>query len=208
MNWSGPYVGLQGSVLQGTAVQEIYDGDAFYQSRQSLSGWELGGHAGFLKQFENNFILGVELDSNLASFSDYQGPFFVWAPEYTGPLGNIVGTVNMKWNAAVRLRAGYAIDRFLPYVAGGIAIADVEYGYNYATLEPLPDKRGGDLLVGWTLGAGLEYALTETVSGRLEVRHTDYGAGHAALTGGPFPATPSKLDLTENRVELGLSLKF
>jgi outer membrane immunogenic protein len=207
LNWSGPYVGLQGGLLQGNAAQGFNiknDPGIFAHSKQSLSGWGIGGHAGFLQQFDSNLVLGVELDASLANFSDSHGQFF--RPDFIGPDSSIAGFVDLNWNASARLRAGYAMDRFLPYVAGGIAVADVDYGYNF-TQAPIT-MSGGDLLVGWTLGAGIEYALTDTVSGRFEARHTDYGPGHTVLTGGTRFAIPSRLDLTENRVELGLSLKF
>ena len=58
----------------------------------------------------------------------------------------------MRWNGAARIRAGYAVDRFLPYVAAGLS-----YGKYKLSVW---DEEGSMLDVsktrtGWTIGAGL-----------------------------------------------------
>jgi outer membrane immunogenic protein len=51
--------------------------------------------------------------------------------------------------------------------------------------------------VGWTAGAGIETALTDKVTGRVEYRHTDLGA---------FPTGGS--NYTSDAVLVGIGFKF
>ena len=65
---------------------------------------------------------------------------------------------------------------------------------------------GGDskTLAGWTVGAGVEYAFTDSWSGRLEYRYTDFqSASFTTPALGTF-----KNRLNENQVLLGISYKF
>jgi outer membrane immunogenic protein len=77
---------------------------------------------------------------------------------------NVEGDV--KWPASARVRAGYAIDRILPFVTAGVAAAEYEL-----TMFPMdtPQFRAsrGDTYVGWTVGGGVEYAFTSNWLGRV-----------------------------------------
>ena len=75
------------------------------------------------------------------------------------------------WQSSVRLRAGYALDRTLIYATGGIAFADDK---ETVTLS-LDTYSQTQTLTGWTIGGGVEYALTNGWIGRVEVRYTDFG---------------------------------
>lgn len=60
--------------------------------------------------------------------------------------------------AAVRGRVGYTFGRFLPYVTGGLARADVEhrFGSTNGTNTFTPTSTGTDSLDGFQLGGGVE----------------------------------------------------
>jgi outer membrane immunogenic protein len=97
-----------------------------------------------------------------------------------------------SWDATVRGRLGYAYDRFLFYGTGGVAFGNVE------------SNDGGNVesatKVGWTLGAGIEAALSSKVTGRIEYRHTDLGTA-------TFP-TNSSVGYTANDLMVGIGVKF
>ena len=76
-----------------------------------------------------------------------------------------------KWTGAVRARAGYAVDRFLPYLAGGVAFTK----YKVVIDESGDIASDSQSLTGWTVGAGVEYAFTDQLMGRFEYRYTDFG---------------------------------
>ena len=61
--------------------------------------------------------------------------------------------------------------------------------------------------LGWTLGAGVEYALSNNWTARAEYRYTDFGTktDTLALT---YPGFHAKNHYTDQAVRLGLSYKF
>jgi outer membrane immunogenic protein len=61
-------------------------------------------------------------------------------------------------------RLGYAFDRFLPYVTGGLAAGDVR-----ATTPGFAGASQTNL--GWTLGAGVEVAIAGNWSAKAEYLH-------------------------------------
>ena len=71
-----------------------------------------------------------------------------------------------------RLRAGYVVDRLLIFGTGGLAAATGEL--NSAGIK------SSNTSVGWVLGAGIDYKLTDFISIRGEVLH--YGLGKASFS--------------------------
>ncbi|WP_315974901.1 outer membrane protein [Microvirga yunnanensis] len=63
-----------------------------------------------------------------------------------------------NWFGTVRARAGYAFDRALIYATGGLAYAKISNGFSSSD----------DTSVGWTLGAGVEYAFTNNLTAKVE----------------------------------------
>lgn len=55
------------------------------------------------------------------------------------------------------------------------------------------------MLNGWTIGAGLDYAFTDNVFGRVEYRYNDFG--HGTLDG-------ARTDFNQSVVNFGLGVKF
>ena len=120
--------------------------------------------------------MGVEGDITATGMSDTAGGVKVTNP----------------WNGTLRGRAGYNWDRFLVYATGGLAVGEVK------------TKAGGvsdsNTNAGWTVGAGVEAAITNNVTARVEYRYTDLGSTSYSNVG--------KLDFTSNQVMTGIGLKF
>jgi outer membrane immunogenic protein len=81
---------------------------------------------------------------------------------------------------SVRARAGYAADRTLFYVTGGLAFADAEHTWDDRGRVPgdifdLP-KKSVDLDFGWVVGAGIEHAWTDNWLVRIEGLYFDLGS--------------------------------
>src|SRR5262249_57552319 len=84
------------------------------------------------------------------------------------------------WLATVRGRRGYALDRFLAYFTGGLAVGDIN-----ANRPGLP---GGSISnAGWTVGAGLEVGLVSNVSLKAEYLYVDLGNFNCGLNCGLAP---------------------
>jgi outer membrane immunogenic protein len=151
---------------------------------------------GYNHQFDGNFVLGAEVDANFSGANSDNNAF----PAILG-LG-LTASSDLKWFGSARLRAGYAFDRLLPFLTGGVAFAD----YSGKTNDPANGKIS-DTRVGWTVGAGLEYAITNNLIARIEYRYADYGRDTRS---GPFAAggDPVRLDLKTSDVRVGISYKF
>jgi outer membrane immunogenic protein len=153
--WTGFYVGgnvgyVDADVDFNGPVASDLDDDGF-----------IGGvQAGYNWQF-NNIVLGLEADIQFADIdqSDEIVPGFV---TYRSEL-NYLGTF--------RGRLGYAFGRVLPYVTGGLA-----YGENDFTVTLLDlSATSSEIHVGWTVGAGVEMALSDHLSAKIEYLYADLG---------------------------------
>lgn len=85
-------------------------------------------------------------------------------------------TVNPQWFGAATARAGYANDAWLYYVKGGVGWVKDNYTQTNLLLattvgtSTLTDNR-----TGYTVGAGIEYGLTENFSAKVEYDFYDFG---------------------------------
>jgi outer membrane immunogenic protein len=169
--WSGPYLGLHGGYGWGNGSAS---GPAISGS-DDFDGGRIGGFAGYNWQFSNGFVVGVEGDVN-----------YDWNQNsYTGGFDMDTG-----FSGSVRGRVGYAVDRALIFAAGGWTATNVSLD------GPVNDD---DTLNGWTIGAGIDYAFTDNVFGRLEYRFNDYGSG--SLVG-------SDIDFDQHVINVGIGVKF
>jgi outer membrane immunogenic protein len=205
LNWSGAYLGLKGGWQSGQGNFQFVSDDRVYTTSPNLTGLAAGANLGFLKQFDNGFIVGAELDANILQIANKNSQFY----QGGDPISNIFGSTKMNWDASARIRAGYAFNRFMPYVTGGLAMANVDYGYD--VLPPFKKlfkpSQINDSLFGWTIGAGAEFALTEKLSTRLEYRYSDFGPASNTIVFDGFDS-PSKFKLNDSRIEFGLSYKL
>jgi outer membrane immunogenic protein len=197
----------------GASATPSFDWTGFYAGGQIGGGWVnkktnddpnsvgigLGGviggaYAGYNWQIPgSSVVLGIDTDVVLSGVDGSGG----------NPVGN---TASGKWDwyGATRGRLGYAFDRFLPYVAGGVAYGHVKASYGF------PDGTiysGGKTDTGWTIGGGFEYALTDTLIARAEYRYTDFGKTHVTLSNGGF-SNVSEVDLPVHDIRIGLAYKF
>ncbi|SFK09996.1 outer membrane protein [Methylocapsa palsarum] len=114
---------------------------------------------------------------------------------------------NIKSNiqGSIRLRAGYAIDRILLYATGGAGFA----GINTSYASPFGYDSISRTRTGWTVGGGVEYAVTNNWTIRAEYRYSDFGAFNDYLiNSSPILGTYARHHLTQNQVEVGFNYKF
>lgn len=170
-NWSGYYIG---ALLGYTWGETDYAAGA----DPDIDGFDGGAYIGANFQW-NQFVLGVEADA-LASGAD-------------GSSGGI--SAEQDWSASLRARAGIALDQFLLYGTGGVAVSGAE----------VSDATSSDSNThwGWTLGAGAEALLRDNVTARVEYRYTDYQDQTYTLDSGTDDA-----DLQTHSVRAGVGLKF
>jgi len=156
-DWTGGYAGATAGAL--------FKGDSFSDLRRFKDGTFIGGvHVGYNYQLEDNWVLGIEAEGNL--------------------LNDKKPGVSLKNYAAARVRAGYAFDRFLPYVDGGVVVGRLEVGSRGgAAAKEAKRKPEGHSHFGYTVGGGVEYALTDRMTTRasyhyIDLKSRDYTVGN------------------------------
>ena len=184
-DWSGFYVGINGGGGWGESTYD-FAGAGAGSTDVSVSGVLAGGTIGANYQMGST-VLGIEGDLD---WSNIRGS--AACPAGTCETRN-------RWLSTVRGRLGYAFDRFLPYVTGGAAFGDVR-----ATAPGVGSA--SDTRVGWTVGGGLEYALANNWSAKLEYLYVDLGKFDCGGACGAVP--PTNVDYRTHVARLGLNYKF
>ena len=180
-DWSGAYVGVTGGYGWMDGVFEV---TGYAPKTDSLNGRLPGVFAGVSTQFDNNLVLGLEGDLE----------YNVQDVTVTSAFGAFTGGAD--WQGSARVRLGYALDRLLVYATAGWAATHLE-----AEFIGVAEATGS--FHGYTLGAGLDYAMTDRLFGRLDYRYNDFGSGELDFG----PATVSS-ELEQHTVKIGLGLKF
>lgn len=186
-DWTGYYAGLQAGYGWGSSDISGTEGEPFSAS-PDLGGGFIGGHVAGLWQFDQA-VVGAVAELNYASID---------GSTELGP-GNTFGT-DIKWLGSVNAKAGFAMDRFLLYGIGGIAFAGIETSQNAGTSFATTRTS-----VGWTVGAGVDYALTDQFVVGAQYRYYDFRSEH-------FDAPDAFVDRDQNvklnTVGINLSYKF
>ena len=147
-DWSGFYSGIQlgYSELDGTYFQ---DPAGNFDIKDSTI--RFGSLSGYNFQ-SDNIVLGLESDTTFGTFSDIT------------PLARF----KVGIESTVRARVGVAMDRVLPFVSAGVALADANA------------RRGGigkesNYQLGFAAGAGIEFAASDRIRLRAEYLYENYG---------------------------------
>ena len=188
-NWTGLYVGINGGGAWGRSDWTASGFPSFNTGRFDVSGGLVGGTAGYNWQ-SANWVYGLEGDID---WSDIDGTTHV-----NCPLG--CRTRN-SWLSTVRGRVGYSYGQFLPYITGGLAIGDIRA--SGPTLTGTSDTN-----VGWTIGAGIEYALLGNFSLKAEYLYVDLGDVNCGSGCGVPAATNDKISFRTNIFRGGVNLRF
>lgn len=191
-DWSGYYAGIFAgyggarAVSVGTVngTRDVVD----------LSGGLLGVTIGANAQY-GSFVLGAEGD---IAWSGLSGSTICSA----GP-ATCAGSVD--WLGTLRARAGVAVDPFLIYATGGLAVG----GLNASVSPSFPGTTGSysSTAVGWTLGAGVEAMLTQNISVKAEYAYVDLGTRQAPA-GTVGLVNPFDISTTAHTFKLGANLHF
>jgi outer membrane immunogenic protein len=194
------------------------------QSRSlTANGFTGGVQAGYNFQHDN-LVWGFEADFDylgLKGSKNGAGPFPSTLPGgAVGPPTTFFTTAtsaSTNWLITARPRLGWAMDNWLFYATGGLAIGQESFGQTLNVLAPFVSQNNFSATrVGWTVGAGFEYALTRQWSLKGEYLYVDLGktgANASTLT----PAIPagfgtftgsSAVALTANIGRVGLNYHF
>jgi outer membrane immunogenic protein len=187
--WTGFYVGADIGYAWG--YNNYLVGAAAAPGFNKPNG-EIGGlHVGYNYQI-NQFVVGLEGDVQGADFNN------------SSTLGALNVSTRVPVEGSIRGRVGYAWDRALFFATGGAVFGDIENNY---TLGLLADPAGTyrKTRVGYTVGGGVEYALSNNWSVRGEYRYADFGRSTDNTF---FSVIPVSSRVVEHKVTVGFSYKF
>jgi outer membrane immunogenic protein len=197
-NWDGPYIGVFGGWASGTA--DMTDPGAGPCSSGTLegcdvdiSGWLLGLKAGANFSVTSGLVAGVVAD---IAWSDVTG-----SDIFPGPVDESINTIN--WQGSVRGLLGFDGGAFLPYLTAGLAVANATHWSDYSNVNGIDEISNTHF--GWTVGAGVAFAVTENVSLNLEYRYSDFGS---AEYDHDTPVDPPEYSLTQHAVTAGINWSF
>jgi outer membrane immunogenic protein len=195
-NWSGFYIGGnigygwgQGDTNNVGGIPLSWNQDGFFGGGQIGWNWQAPG---------SPWVWGVEVDSQWANMED----------DVTVAGGGIVANAFSELNyfGTARLRLGYAAwDRAMIYATGGLAWGTNEIGASVAAGPFLAGASSSNTHVGWTVGAGVEWALLDNWSAKVEYLYLDLGSQD--YFGGPA-AGGFDADVTAHTVKVGLNYRF
>jgi outer membrane immunogenic protein len=151
------------------------------------SGFIGGGQAGYNFTYER-FVVGVETDidwSNIKGSAQWDnlGHQIAGLPSAS----SISINDRLLWLGTTRLRGGFELTpQWLVYATGGLAYGGVntDVGFKFPPLQG--GRSNSSTEVGWSAGAGTEYALSQNWLVRVEYLHYDLGAASFNL---PVQAT-------------------
>lgn len=196
-NWDGPYVGVFGGWASGTAdMTDPLAGPCSSGTLEGcdvdISGWLLGVKAGANFSVTSGLVAGVVAD---IAWSDISG-----SDIFPAPVDESINSIN--WQGSVRGILGFDGGAFLPYLTAGLAVANATHYSDYAAGF---EDEVSNTHVGWTVGAGVAFAVADDVSLNLEYRYSDFGAAeydHGA------PVAPPEFSLTQHSITAGINLSF
>ncbi|WP_029876682.1 outer membrane protein [Xanthobacter sp. 126] len=186
-SWTGFYIG--GNVGWGWA-DNTYDYTPFASPTYSYSpgtsnGFIGGFQLGYNYQFANNVVLGAEADFDWADISS--------SKTFTAAVIN----QKVDYFGTIRARLGYAMDRFLPYITGGAAWANLKYTDPYGFSD-------SNLKWGWTAGAGVEYAITNNWTVKAEYLYLGFDNSKTNYANGDQLSVGSNIQTAK----VGVNYKF
>lgn len=168
-NWSGFYIGGHAGYGWGDADYDFFAANTYgipagSSFSHSLDGFMGGGHLGFNWQ-TGAFVAGLEGSFTWSDLRrDAISPF---AP------GTDTFSTRLNWVSTITPRIGFAANNWLLYVKGGVAFGDIET--NITTVAPATNNSRSDTRIGWTVGAGTEYAFTPNWIIGVEGNYYDFG---------------------------------
>ena len=185
-DWTGLHIGINGGYAfdgpdadysytnVAPSIIALLPGSAGLSSNGAL----FGGSVGYDMQM-SGVVLGLEGDISWTNFGD-NGSILVPANPAIGmPPIAFATNYQMDWLSTLRGRIGIPFGDVLIYGTGGLALADVSMNTKVTVGNPPLGSLVGSTnktKVGWTLGGGGEYAVTDHVTVKAEALYFDLGS--------------------------------
>lgn len=223
-NWTGPYAGIHAGYGWGnadTGFSPLPTAAHFNSLAPATLSPDPGGVIGGVQAGYNYqkgcFVFGIEADFSGSGMSGTKTISPVIQNHGTSLPGVLRAHQDINWFGTLRPRLGYTISpRMLVYGTGGLAYGEVSYSAN---TDFRPAGAGGVFYpasfsgtqAGWTVGGGIEYAVSDHWTVRTEYLYADLGTQSAVAN--PDSANPPyqvgyTWQTKTNIVSIGLNYKF
>lgn len=188
-NWTGFYIGGFGGFKYGVVDPTMSLGGDWFptyaddahaiESRADdnldTSGAELGGLIGYNYQW-GQWVFGLEASGGYLWLrnSNVTGHFTI--PEFEDTY-HVSTSFKSHYLVTLGPRIGYAFCKWLPYVTGGLAIGDIDFNQEVVEFDE-EFRQGGsktETNTGWFVGGGLQDAITNHWSARVQYQYIDLG---------------------------------
>jgi outer membrane immunogenic protein len=192
--WTGFYAGLNAGYGFGDSNEAKTTGTQGFSNlippgiapgalKVDGSGFVGGAQIGYNVQM-NQIVYGIEADIQYVDNKKASG--FIGAP-ILGTQLNTSAESELRYLGTVRARLGFTpVDRFLVYATGGLAYGDVRSTTSVVGVQAPALAWAGsktETKLGYTVGAGVEYALTNNWTLKGEYLYYDLGKNNVAATG-------------------------
>jgi opacity protein-like surface antigen len=170
-NWTGPYIGVAAGAAVWGHEGWIYQSNNAKVDGLGFAGYLAGGQAGYNVQM-GQYVFGIEGDYGWTNTRGGKS-----CPNANG----FTCEVDVDHLATFTGRLGYAWGRALFYGKAGLAVGDVTLQTKFNAQGAIPPSNtrvngSSETLVGWTLGGGMEFALTDRWSAKAEYMYYDLGS--------------------------------
>jgi outer membrane immunogenic protein len=194
-NWTGLYIGLNAGYAAATVAEAVAGGGLDGSGNVRVPAGIGGAQIGYNYQF-SAMVVGFEadFDGTMATKS---------SATITGAAGTTSGTVQIPWIGTLRGRVGYAFDRFLVYATAGGAATQLNATVNAGAIGSATSTHTAGA---WTVGGGLEAAITDNLSARVEYLYLNTGNITVAQVGSPFVTVTGRVQ--DNLVRAGLNYRL
>ena len=196
-DWTGFYLGAHAGAAVSSTVHSTDDDDLeFDLDDHSALG---GGLIGFNLQY-GYFVYGLEADFSVGEISNHDS---------VGPGDLFLDDTDVDFDvrpvATFRARAGVAMDTWLFYGTLGLALADTTLEFD----TNLPLNSDTNLHLGFVVGAGIEYAVTNWMTLRTEYLWSRYNEENFRIVTDPaLPKSSFASDFEVHTLRAGITFNF
>jgi outer membrane immunogenic protein len=201
-NWTGLYVGANAG--GGFGNPNWYDYTDMAGGAYNATSGLIGGTIGYNAMTLAPFVLSEEVDLDASRFRTTISTTPVCAPGCQ---------FRSDWVGTARLRFGVAMDKFLPYVTGGLSFAQLS-----TDISGTPFGTQSKINLSWVVGAGVEYLLWDRWSAKIEYLYIDssgitcdVACGQTNIpptAAGSFSQNSVSFNLHESVVRLGVNYRL
>jgi len=159
-NWTGFYAGVNGGFGWARSAHTDVTGAStgLFNQRGGL----IGGTLGYNWQ-TGPAVFGLETDLDWANIDGSQAAC---------GFGNCFTT--MRSFGTARGRLGYSFNNWMPFIAGGLAYANIRAGQ-----DGVGGAASDQWRAGWTIGGGVEAMFAPNWSAKIEYLYADFGTNAA-----------------------------